>query len=220
MREHIDVFRRNGFDFVERTPGGKLLPLPGAGASSRGPMAKGPDGPGGAAGVASDDVDDDVVLSEAEPPAAAAAREGMDGSGGMDIDDGGGCGGELLLSAVPVSRATGQLGMEDVAELVAMLRAGEGRESARGGGGAGGDDVGGEGQRAWEEELRPSRVRAMLASRACRSSIMVGRPLSRPEMGRLLAGLAELRQPWNCPHGRPTMRHVCVLPGQPGLAPA
>ncbi|GFR41718.1 hypothetical protein Agub_g2469, partial [Astrephomene gubernaculifera] len=99
--------------------------------------------------------------------------------GGSGGGDGCGGGGELLLSAVPVSRATGQLGLEDVAELVAMLREGE----AAGGGGAGG-------QRAWEEELRPSRVRAMLASRACRSSVMVGKPLNRGEMRRLLGGLA------------------------------
>ncbi len=56
------------------------------------------------------------------------------------------------------------------------------------------------------------RVRSMLASRACRYSIMVGRPLSRSEMRAVLRGLAGLRAPWNCPHGRPTMRHVCVLP--------
>ncbi|KAL2649408.1 hypothetical protein R1flu_017536 [Riccia fluitans] len=58
---------------------------------------------------------------------------------------------------------------------------------------------------------RPSRVRAMLASRACRSSIMIGDPLSRKEMERILAHLAELDSPWNCPHGRPTMRHLVDL---------
>ncbi len=56
----------------------------------------------------------------------------------------------------------------------------------------------------------------MLASRACRYSIMVGRPLSRTDMRDLLRGLARLRAPWNCPHGRPTLRHVCVLPGAEG----
>ncbi len=59
---------------------------------------------------------------------------------------------------------------------------------------------------------RPSRVRAMLASRACRSSIMIGRALEQREMTRILAHLAGLAAPWNCPHGRPTMRHVCILP--------
>ena len=53
-------------------------------------------------------------------------------------------------------------------------------------------------------------------SRACRSSIMVGRPLDAAAMTRVLGGMAALEQPWNCPHGRPTMRHVCVLPLEAG----
>lgn len=56
------------------------------------------------------------------------------------------------------------------------------------------------------------RVRDMLASRACRTSIMIGAPLSRQQQGRILARLAELAAPFNCPHGRPTMRHLAVLP--------
>ena len=55
----------------------------------------------------------------------------------------------------------------------------------------------------------------MLASRACRSSIMIGRALDAPVMKRILARLAELEAPWNCPHGRPTMRHLAVLPAAP-----
>ena len=52
----------------------------------------------------------------------------------------------------------------------------------------------------------------MLAMRACRSSIMIGKALDRPVMQRILEHLADLHAPWNCPHGRPTMRHLCVLP--------
>lgn len=33
-----------------------------------------------------------------------------------------------------------------------------------------------------QDSLCPSRVRAMLASRACRSSVMIGDPLGRREM--------------------------------------
>jgi len=51
----------------------------------------------------------------------------------------------------------------------------------------------------------------MLAMRACRSSIMIGRALDRPQMERILAALSELKAPWNCPHGRPTMRHLAAL---------
>lgn len=32
-----------------------------------------------------------------------------------------------------------------------------------------------------------------------------------PQMEKILANLAELRSPWNCPHGRPTMRHLADL---------
>ena len=114
----------------------------------------------------------------------------------------------MLLSAVPLSRNT-TLGAEDVAELVAKLRE---ADVVGGSGGAGPGAENGDKAAVTTALLRPSRVRALLASRACRSSIMVGRPLDVPAMGKVLAGLAALHQPWNCPHGRPTMRHVCVLP--------
>lgn len=60
----------------------------------------------------------------------------------------------------------------------------------------------------------------MLASRACRSSIMIGRALDAPAMRRILSRLAQLDAPWNCPHGRPTMRHLAVLPGPAAAAGA
>ncbi|KAI0560501.1 Histidine kinase [Gracilaria domingensis] len=60
--------------------------------------------------------------------------------------------------------------------------------------------------------LRPPRVRAMLASRACRKSIMVGKALSPTQMRTILTNLADLQHPWTCPHGRPTMRHLFELP--------
>jgi len=49
---------------------------------------------------------------------------------------------------------------------------------------------------------------AMFASRACRSSIMIGTALSQKEMEKIVRRLADVEHPWNCPHGRPTMRHV------------
>jgi len=62
--------------------------------------------------------------------------------------------------------------------------------------------------------LRPSKVRAMLAMRACRGSIMIGRALSTERMVRIVSNLADLESPWNCPHGRPTMRHLMHLPDE------
>jgi len=55
---------------------------------------------------------------------------------------------------------------------------------------------------------RPPKVWKMLANRACRHAIMIGKALRLHEMEKVLANLGTLEQPWNCPHGRPTMRHL------------
>lgn len=31
------------------------------------------------------------------------------------------------------------------------------------------------------------------------------------QMQKVVSNLAEIEQPWNCPHGRPTMRHLVDL---------
>jgi DNA mismatch repair protein PMS2 len=58
---------------------------------------------------------------------------------------------------------------------------------------------------------RPSKVRKMFAMRACRSSVMIGKSLPNKQMEKLVRHMGELDKPWNCPHGRPTMRHLCGL---------
>uniref|UniRef100_A0A669QM98 Mismatch repair endonuclease PMS2 n=1 Tax=Phasianus colchicus TaxID=9054 RepID=A0A669QM98_PHACC len=58
---------------------------------------------------------------------------------------------------------------------------------------------------------RPSRVRQMFASRACRKSVMIGTALNAQEMKKLVTHMGEIEHPWNCPHGRPTMRHIASL---------
>jgi len=55
---------------------------------------------------------------------------------------------------------------------------------------------------------RPHKVWQLLASRACRGAIMIGKALRVGQMEKILANLGTLQQPWNCPHGRPTMRHL------------
>ncbi|KAI1461462.1 DNA mismatch repair protein MutL [Annulohypoxylon moriforme] len=60
---------------------------------------------------------------------------------------------------------------------------------------------------------RPSKVRKMFAMRACRSSVMIGKHLTTPQMQKLVRHMGELDKPWNCPHGRPTMRHLCGIGG-------
>jgi DNA mismatch repair protein PMS2 len=58
---------------------------------------------------------------------------------------------------------------------------------------------------------RPSRVRKMFAMRACRSSIMIGKTLSKRQMKKVVENMGSMEKPWNCPHGRPTMRHLTSL---------
>ena len=50
----------------------------------------------------------------------------------------------------------------------------------------------------------PPRVRALLASKACRLAVMFGDDLQPPEGAALLRSLARTRQPLRCAHGRPT----------------
>lgn len=58
---------------------------------------------------------------------------------------------------------------------------------------------------------RPSKVRKMFAMRACRSSIMIGKNLTNKQMGNVVRHMGEIDKPWNCPHGRPTMRHLMSM---------
>ncbi|KAK3699268.1 ATP-binding mismatch repair protein [Vermiconidia calcicola] len=58
---------------------------------------------------------------------------------------------------------------------------------------------------------RPKKVQTMLAMRACRSSIMVGKTLTLKQMKKVVSHMGEMEKPWNCPHGRPTMRHLAGL---------
>lgn len=61
--------------------------------------------------------------------------------------------------------------------------------------------------------VRCSKVDKMIALRACRLSIMIGQSLARPTMAEVVQHLATLERPWNCPHGRPTMRHLADFQG-------
>ncbi|TGO29874.1 hypothetical protein BPAE_0010g00580 [Botrytis paeoniae] len=97
-------------------------------------------------------------------------------------------GGRCQLVSLPVSRET-TFSINDLEELIALL--------AESGGRAG--------------MVRPSKVRKMFAMRACRSSIMIGKSLTKGQMEKVVRHMGEIEQPWNCPHGRPTMRHLCGL---------
>ena len=120
----------------------------------------------------------------------------------------GDCCRRLALRSVPFSKGV-VFGADDVQELIGLLDGGACAAPARSqlSVGLGASSAGGTGGGV----VRPSRVRAMLAMRACRSSVMIGTALDARRMRRVLDNLATLAAPWNCPHGRPTMRHLTSL---------
>ena len=116
----------------------------------------------------------------------------------------------LHLVAQPVSRNT-VFDLHDLEELINLMR----------------DQPAG-------QMVRCSKARAMFAMRACRKSIMVGKALDAKQMTavrpkyssttncsliasalrvewQVVRHMGTMEQPWNCPHGRPTMRHLSDL---------
>ena len=65
---------------------------------------------------------------------------------------------------------------------------------------------------------RPTKVRKLLASRACRSSVMIGKTLQTSRMREIVRHMGSMDKPWSCPHGRPTMRHLFGLENWQGWA--
>lgn len=99
---------------------------------------------------------------------------------------------QYLLTALPVTRNI-TFDTADLLEILALLIDG-------GGGGSGSSD-----------SVRCTKAKRMFASRACRSSIMIGTALTMERMQAVVWHLGEMDAPWNCPHGRPTMRHLTSL---------
>ncbi|XP_055343428.1 mismatch repair endonuclease PMS2-like [Paramacrobiotus metropolitanus] len=89
----------------------------------------------------------------------------------------------VSLCAVPISHNM-TFGKEDVMEMLHLL------EDAQG------------------INVRPTRLLQLLASKACRKSVMIGKPLNSFEMKTIVSHMADLKEPWRCAHGRPTMRHL------------
>ena len=52
------------------------------------------------------------------------------------------------------------------------------------------------------------RVLKYIATKACRMSIMIGDTLNEIKMRSIINNMSNLISPWNCPHGRPTMRFL------------
>ncbi|XP_003490132.1 mismatch repair endonuclease PMS2 isoform X2 [Bombus impatiens] len=107
------------------------------------------------------------------------------------IDSEGESGHRVQLTGIPVS-GHWQFGQDDIEELIFLIREG-GIENQK------------------NSTFRPSRVRQMLASKACRKAVMIGTALNNNDMHKLITQMAEMENPWNCPHGRPTIRHLLSL---------
>lgn len=104
----------------------------------------------------------------------------------IEVDDSecSGQGSRLKLVAQPISKST-VFGMKDLEEIIHLMR-----------------------DRPTGQMVRCSKARAMFAMRACRKSVMIGMPLNSHQMLTVLRHMGTIDQPWNCPHGRPTMRHL------------
>jgi len=95
-------------------------------------------------------------------------------------------GNRVCLVQVPFhDKAT--FGVDDVLEMIHQLRTGEAVN---------------------QQHIRFPRLEAAFASQACRMSVMIGTPLDRSHMSSIVQRLATLKDPWRCPHGRPTIRHL------------
>ncbi|KAL3233715.1 DNA mismatch repair protein PMS1 [Nakaseomyces bracarensis] len=105
------------------------------------------------------------------------------------VDEDSLAGQKIKLISIPISKRT-VFGVSDFHELIYLIK----------------EDGG-----VHKNNIRCSKIRSMFAMRACRSSIMVGKPLNKRTMLRVVQNLSTLDKPWNCPHGRPTMRHLMEL---------
>ncbi|KAK5053079.1 hypothetical protein LTR84_002053 [Exophiala bonariae] len=129
-------------------------------------------------------VEEEIVLENNEALEKNGFLVEIDTSGASMV------GQRCRLVSLPLSKEV-VFGIKDLDELIQLLAEAPGTGSS--------------------EVTRPSKVRKMFAMRACRSSIMIGKTLSWKQMQKVVAHMGTIDKPWNCPHGRPTMRHVCSL---------
>jgi len=108
-------------------------------------------------------------------------------------------GNQIMLTCVPMSAQSNKLlDLKDIDELIFILS-----ESDLN---SGSITTASSEQSNLTDGLKSSSLRAFYASKACRKSIMIGDSLNMKEMKRVINHLNEIDKPWNCPHGRPTMR--------------
>ncbi|EXJ89066.1 DNA mismatch repair protein PMS2 [Capronia epimyces CBS 606.96] len=136
-------------------------------------------------------VEEEIVLEN---------KEGLEKNGfvvEMDMSGESMVGQRCRLVSLPLSKEV-VFNTQDLEELIHLLAEAPGLGS-------------GSGNEAGVGVPRPAKVRKMFAMRACRSSIMIGKTLSKKQMEKVVSHMGTIDKPWNCPHGRPTMRHLCSL---------
>ncbi|OCK78194.1 DNA mismatch repair protein MutL [Lepidopterella palustris CBS 459.81] len=133
-------------------------------------------------------IEEEIILNHNPALIANGFVVSIDTSGASPV------GQRCRLLSLPMSREV-TFKPSDLEELLALLSEH----------GQGGQDV-----------PRPSKVRRLLASRACRSSVMVGKTLTTAQMEKVVRHMGRMEKPWSCPHGRPTMRHLFGLEGWKG----
>ena len=133
-------------------------------------------------------------------------------------------GGRCFVKAMPTSTGF-MFGRQDIEDLIGMLEEEDGMLASQQSAGLPSAVIDAESRQEPQQGLldiwrhrscwgsianvpRPKKVWGLLASRACRSAVMIGKTLVPKEMQNILLRLSLLMQPWNCPHGRPTLRHL------------
>ncbi|ROW14533.1 hypothetical protein VPNG_03114 [Cytospora leucostoma] len=149
-------------------------------------------------------VEEEIILENHDALEANGFQVEVDESGDEPV------GSRCQLLSLPLSRET-TFSLADLEELISLL--GDSPTSSSPSGGGGGDAAAADATAARKRRNmpRPSKVRKMFAMRACRSSIMIGKALSHRQMEKVVRHMGDMEKPWNCPHGRPTMRHLCGL---------
>ncbi|KAG6366840.1 hypothetical protein INS49_001021 [Diaporthe citri] len=148
-------------------------------------------------------VEEEIVIENRPALEANGFQVDADTSGDEPV------GSRCRLLSLPLSRET-TFSLADLEELISMLGDSPTTTSSPARDGDGGRHDGGAAA-ARRHIPRPSKVRKMFAMRACRSSVMIGKALSHRQMEKVVRHMGDMEKPWNCPHGRPTMRHLCAL---------
>ncbi|KAK7606294.1 hypothetical protein BKA81DRAFT_382593 [Phyllosticta paracitricarpa] len=155
-------------------------------------------------------IEEETILSNPAPFAANGFLLETDTSGDQPV------GQRCRLLGVPVAKEMGLVkgagreevfGIKDLEELIVLVGEMGGTASADEYTPSQSHDP----KKPSKSIPRPAKVRKSLAMRACRSSIMIGRYLTTRQMRKVVDAMGEIDKPWNCPHGRPTMRHLAGL---------